>query len=238
MSFPSSRSLYLALCLAGLALADTNAQKLPTSSQDLLAMSLEERVRLLDATRPSPVPAGERARILASLPAEGEVLHLDAASRRKLEALKPILHAAQRESVYEIKVIDVPLAAVAIHGRMVVLISQVTLRLLSAEELQAQVAHETGHEYVWAEREEALAAGDHRRLQDIELVCDIVAVTTLRGIGQDASRLVSGIEKIGRFNASRFGRARNEGSYPSVARRRAVIGATLAVAPGWKGQRD
>jgi hypothetical protein len=238
MSFPSSRSLCLAVCLAGLALADTNAQKLPTSSQELVAMSLEERVRLLDATRPSPVPAGERARILASLPAEGEVLHLDAASRRKLEALKPILHAAQRESVYEIKVIDVPLAAVAIHGRMVVLISQVTLLLLSAEELQAQVAHETGHEYVWSEREEAFASGDHGRLQDLELVCDIIAATTLRASGREASPLVSGIEKIGRFNASRFGAARNEGNYPSVARRRSVIGATLVVAPGLARQPD
>jgi len=74
MSFPSSGSFCcLAVCLAGLAL-DTNAQKLPTCSQDLLAMSFEERVRFLNATRPSPVRAGERARILASLPAEGEVL--------------------------------------------------------------------------------------------------------------------------------------------------------------------
>lgn len=71
MSFPSSRSLCLAVCLAGLALADTDAQKLPTSSHDLLTMSLEERVRFLDVTRPSPVPAAERARILASQAYDG-----------------------------------------------------------------------------------------------------------------------------------------------------------------------
>ena len=201
-------------------------------------MSFEERVRFLDATRPSPVPADERARILSSLPADGEVLHLDAASRRKLEGLAPILHAAQRDSVYEVKVIDVPQAAVGIYGRTIVLISRVALERLSAAELQAQVAHEAGHEYVWAEHEAAVAAGDHARLQDLELFCDILAVTALRAIGRDASPLVSGIKKIGRFNARHLGPARNEGSYPSVARRRAVIGATLAAAPGLKGQRD
>ena len=37
-------------------------------------MSPAELVRVLDSARPFPVPAGERARILASLPAEGEVL--------------------------------------------------------------------------------------------------------------------------------------------------------------------
>ena len=125
-------------------------------------MSPGERVRFLDAARLSPVPADQRARILASLPADGEVLRLDAASRRKLEALEPILRAAQRDSVYETKVIDVLLAAGAIHEPMVLLISQVALRRLSAEELQALVAHETGHEYVWAEREEAFATGDVR----------------------------------------------------------------------------
>ena len=111
----------------------------------------------------------------------------------------------QRESVYEIKVIDVAQAGVGIHERLVLLISRVALGLLSADELQAVVAHEIGHEYVWADRERAVAVGDHERLQDLELVCDIIAVTILRGIGRDASPLIAGIRNH-RFHTPTLGR--------------------------------
>jgi hypothetical protein len=40
------------------------------------------------------------------------------------------------------------------------------------------VAHETAHEYV---HERARAEGHSGRLQDLELVCDIIAVMTLPG---------------------------------------------------------
>jgi hypothetical protein len=43
--------------------------------------------------------------------------------QRKLAGLAPLLQAAQRESVYAIKVIDVPQAFVGLHARTVILIS-------------------------------------------------------------------------------------------------------------------
>src|SRR5438874_937912 len=108
-----------------LALAVTPAagQSLTTfRSADLLAMDPLALARLLDESRPAPVPAAVRARVLAALPRQGEVQHLDDGERRKLAALAPVLEAAQRGSVYAIKVIDVPHAFVGLHARTVLLI--------------------------------------------------------------------------------------------------------------------
>ena len=48
---------------------------------------------------------------------------------------------------------------------------------------------------------------DDTRLQDLELVCDLLGLLTLRRIGADGARLVTGIEKLIRFNRERFGAA-------------------------------
>jgi Zn-dependent protease with chaperone function len=68
-----------------------------------------------------------------------------------------VLEAAQRASVYAVMVIDEPQARVGLNARTVVL-SRPALTLMSEEELQAVVAHETAHEYVHAEYERAMAA--------------------------------------------------------------------------------
>jgi hypothetical protein len=44
-------------------------------------------------------------------------------------------------------------AGLAIYARSVVLITDTALRVLTATQLQAPVAHEIGHEYVWDEFE-------------------------------------------------------------------------------------
>ena len=100
--------------------------------------------QLLEATRPTPVSAEAKARILRSLPPEGEVTNLNAAARRKLAALSPVLRATNRDAVYEIKVVDAPEARIALYERTVVLISKTALSLVKADELQALVAHEIG----------------------------------------------------------------------------------------------
>ena len=116
-----------------------------------------------------------------------------------------------------------PQAFVGLHARAVVLISLQALRLLTEEELRALVAHETGHEYVHAEYERATAAGRNGRLQELELVCDIIAVVTLHAIGQKASSLVAGIEKLLRFDRHHFGRDMEHPDYPSPLLRRSVV---------------
>ena len=114
-----------------------------------------------------------------------------------------------------------PQAAIGLHARAVVLISESALTLLDADELQALVAHEVGHEYVWTERERSFRLADRSRLKDLELMCDGIAIVTLHGLGMDVSRLMSGVQKISRFNRERFGTANNERDYPTLAERQA-----------------
>ena len=112
--------------------------------------------------------------------------------------------------------------------RAIILISEPALTLLDADELQSLVAHEVGHEYVWAERERSFRLADRSRLKDLELMCDAIAIVTLHGLGMDVSRLMTGVQKTSRFNRERFGTANNEKDYPTVAERRAFAGAVAA----------
>jgi hypothetical protein len=198
-----------------------------TTSQNLLATDPNAFGRFLETARPAPVSAKDKARVLSTLPLEGEVTDFSASARQKLAALTKVLRATGRESVYEIKVIDVPQAAIGLHARAVILISEPALTLLDADELQALVAHEVGHEYVWTERERAFQLADRSRLKDLELMCDGIAIVTLHGLGMDVSRLMAGVQKISRFNRERFGTANNERDYPTLAQRQAFARAVV-----------
>jgi hypothetical protein len=212
-------------------IADASQERPPqqtvplSNSQNLLAMDPRAFAQFLKAARPAPVSAEDKARVMSSLPEEGEVTKVNAAARQKLAGLVDVLRANERASVYEIKVIAVPQAAIGIHGRAVILISEAALTLLDADELQALLVHEIGHEYVWTERERAFQLADHKGLKDLELVCDAIAIVTLHELGMDVSRLMSGVQKISRFNRERFGPAINERDYPTVTQRRAFAGA-------------
>jgi hypothetical protein len=181
------------------------------------ASSIAER---LDSGRPAPVGLEEKESVLATLPRQGEVHDLDAGRRRKVAAAGRVLLLHARERVYEVKVIAVPQAAVALHGRAVILVSEPALDVLGTEELQALVAHEIGHEYFWTEHSRARRDNDRSRLQTLELLCDGVAIVTLRRAGIAPDRLISAIEKIVSHNRRRFGAARNEGDYPTIGERR------------------
>ena len=73
--------------------------------------------------------------ILRGLPPEGEVTKLGAPAQRKVDAVRRLLTATRRDW-YEIKVIDVPQAAIGLHARAVVLISAPAIALVNAAELQ------------------------------------------------------------------------------------------------------
>ena len=210
-------------CLVWLAFtaAKVTGQPLAVSNpRDILATDPGAFALLLETDRPTPVSAALKARILSILPPEGEVTNLNASARRKLTGLWPLLLATGRDSVYEIKVVDVPLARIGLYERTVVVISITALALVEAAELQALVAHEIGHEYVWIDYERASRLGDHSRLKELELLCDAFAIVTLQGLGLDPSRLIAGVEKITRYNRKLFGTALNEAGYPTVAERR------------------
>jgi hypothetical protein len=234
---PQARRAPLALTLwaCGLALAlptglGARGQALPLSKpRDLLSTEPGAFARLLETARSTPVSAGDKARILSSLRETGEITNLNTRALQKLAALSRVLRAT--DSVYVVKVFAVPQAAIGLHARTILLISEAALTLLSADELQAQVAHEIGHEYVWLEYERAFGLADRNRLKELEPVCDGIAIVTLHGLGMDPSRLMAGVEKISRFNRERLGTAPNKGSYPTLAQRRAFARALTAVLP-------
>ena len=188
--------------------------------RDLLADRPAAFIELLEAVRPAPISRQDMGAILRALPREGEVTKLAIPAHQKLDAVRQLLAATRREW-YEIKVIDLPQAGMALHARAVVLIPAPTIALLSAAELQAMVAHEIGHEYVWTEWHRAHQQNDQQRLKELEHVCDAIAAVTLSELGIDPSRVIDAIEKVARFNRRRFGEATNEKNYPTVAERRA-----------------
>ena len=190
--------------------------------RDLLMDEPAAFIELLEAARPAPVSREDMGAILRALPPAGEVTELGAPTQRKVDAVRLLLTATRRDW-YEIKVIDLPQAGMALHARAVVLIPAPTIALLSAAELQAMVAHEIGHEYVWTEWHRAHQRADQERLKELELVCDAIAAVTLRQLGMDPSKVIDAIEKVAQFNRQRFGSAINEKSYPTVAERRAFV---------------
>ncbi len=186
-----------------------------------------EILKLFDSARPAPVSDSERGRILAMLPPAGDLRDLDRAQLKKLGAVRRVLELHQREAVYVIKVIkviEVPEAVVALHGRAVVLVSERALDLLDAEELQALVAHEVGHEYFWLEYFQGRRDNSQSSLRRLELLCDGFAVITLQRVGLAPKRLTSALEKIGRYNRDRFGVAINEDNHPPLSERRRFVG--------------
>ena len=176
---------------------------------------------ILGTLRPPQVSADDRARAVAVLPKRGE-LSPDRDERAKLAKLEKILAYHGRAEAFAIKLIDVPQAVVAIHQRAVLVISRPTMRNISAEELQALVAHEIGHEYFWRDREDKFARGDKNGLQELELRCDGIAVLTLIALRLDPVTLTNGLRKLERLNAV-IGATANADEYPPLRQRERFI---------------
>ena len=177
----------------------------------------------LGRSRLAPVSGKFIEGALATLPPEGQILSLDDAAWRKLAGAQQIFRLHERDSIYVIKVIDVPDAFVGLHARSIILVSQTALSLLTAEELQASLAHEAGHEYVWLDFEEARKRTDFDRLQELELFSDAVAVVTMVQAGLDPSRLISCFEKLIRYTREHFERHENEARYASSNERKMFV---------------
>ncbi len=161
-----------------------------------------------------------RERVLVSLPTEGEVRSLAPEDRRKLESVAPVLKLHGRDTDYIFKVVESPQARIAIHARFVLLITYTALRLLTPTQLQALVAHEIGHEYVWEEYDDACKTTDWLRVRELELFCDGVAVQTLLRIGAPPSSLIDALRIVTASN-QRNGLVtdRVRDTHPSLAER-------------------
>ena len=185
----------------GGARAWAHGQSLPVSDpREILASDPAAFIQLLDDFRPSPVTSETKQMVLKSLPLELKGRAVNARDRAKLEGLYPVLRAVQRDAVYEIRVIQSPSATIAIDSRAVLLISERALGVLDADQLRAAVAHEAAHEYVWEEWQRADKRDDWKRLRELELVCDGIAVVILQQLGLETSSLIRGFEKLTYLN--------------------------------------
>jgi hypothetical protein len=182
------------------------------------SLGISEYLRL---NHPAPVSPELRAQVLASLPAEGELVPTEA-ERTKLSALDPILEFYRRRGTIEVRVVDVPYALVAIHGRAFLLITREALSLVNAAELQAIGAHELAHELFWDDYDAALKGEAYDRLQELELRCDGIAVMTLRVLGLDPAHLARAAVKLIRYN-EHLGGALNMARQVSLGTRLAFI---------------
>jgi hypothetical protein len=191
------------------------------SPQELLSTDPRAFAQWLETERPKAVSAHDRAQILRTLPTEGEVTNLTDAARQKLAALGKLLRASGHGSDYEIKVIDIPQARIGLFERSVVFISENALALTDGDDLQALMAHELGHDYIWGEYQRASERKDHTRLKQLELMCDAIAIVILDGLGLDPSRLMTAVEKITRYNQEFRGPMVDERGYPTLSERRA-----------------
>lgn len=185
------------------------------------ALPLGDLDAVLRAVRPPHISPDERARVVATLPQEGELIP-NPAEQARLAALEPVLIYHERHRVFGIKVIDVPQAVVGMHQRAVLLVSRPALRILSAAELRALVAHEIGHEYFWSEYEDSRLARSAAGRKTLELKCDGVAALTLLALGLDLSSLNDGLRKLTKFNAA-LGAMADAARYPSLRERQRFV---------------
>jgi hypothetical protein len=180
--------------------------------------------------RPRPLSPSERDRVRATLPESGE-LAPTTREAAMIQAARAVLVYHEREDVFEIKLVDLPQAVVGLHGRAILLLSRRALRLLSPAELQAVVAHEVGHEFLWGEFELTRVRRDAQTRQQLELQCDGIAVLTIVALGLEPARLMGALRKLVRYN-KRVGATAHVGHYPSLSERerftRALLTTTLA----------
>ncbi len=146
------------------------------------------------------VSAAHKAESLANLSVGTEVRISDR-NQLRFNSIRPILRYHQRDSVIEIKVVKLDYALVALQDRAVLIVSDKALKLLSTEELQASAAHEMGHEYFWQVTFNARNRKQYRKLREIELLCDGIAIITLEYLNMDSRSLISAILRMNDFNA-------------------------------------
>ena len=171
----------------------------------------------LKSIRPAAVSAEKKARSLAMVRKE-DVIEPSAKRQAKLDALHPVLEYLERDTGIEVKILRLRLGWAGSLGGATVLVSEEAIDLLTAEELQAVVAHELAHEYFADEYEAARHDMRYDTVKEIELRCDAVSIITMKGLRLDSGALLSGVAKLTKFNERR-GFANNPNLVPSVEER-------------------
>jgi peptidase M48-like protein len=156
----------------------------------------------LKSIRPAAVSADSKARALSMVRKE-DVIEPSAERQAKLDALRPVLEYLERDVAIEVKILRLELAWAGLLGGAAVLVSEGAVDLLTAEELQAVVAHELAHEYFADEYEAARSGKRYDTVREIELRCDAVSIVTMRGLRLDPGALLSAVAKLTKFNHRR-----------------------------------
>lgn len=205
------RHIVVALALTGAlegfgaTTARTNAQPRHPAARDALAKFTAVETRDLDAIlrtlqRPAPPPA-VRARVLTSLPADGNVEPSDR-QLRKLTAIQPVLALFGRQYDLDIRLFTVGGSAwTGLHERSVLLLTSEAVNLLAPPELLAVAGHDLAHDLVWDVYADAWRRHDTRARQELELWCDGVAVLVLQRLGHDPNHLARALTRLARHNA-------------------------------------
>jgi hypothetical protein len=171
----------------------------------------------LKSIRPAAVSADRKARSLAMVRKE-DLIEPSAERQAKLDALRPVLAYLERDVVIEVKILRLGLAWAGFLEGAAVLVSEEAVDLLTAEELQAVVAHELAHEYFSDEYEAARNGKRYDTVKEIELRCDAISIVTIRGLRLDAGALLAGVAKLTKFN-ERHGFPNSPNLAPSVEER-------------------
>jgi predicted Zn-dependent protease len=181
-------------------------------------LSIDE---FLGRLRPPAIDLATHDRIVGTLPRHRDITP-DARARAKLSLAEDVLAYHGRRGLISFTIIDVDPAFVGFHARAVILVSASALSVVDREEFAAIVAHELGHEYVWVDYERARQDGNHARIRELELRCDGIAVLTLRRLGLNPQRLISGLESLTWYNQEHLF-ATDGRDYASRDERRAFV---------------
>jgi hypothetical protein len=183
-------------------------------------------LRRLQAQRLPPITPEVKQAVLDSFPKQGRLTKLSPAGQHKVSSLEQVLHIHNRRGVYEVIVMELSQAFTGLVDRTILVISDTALAVLEKEELQAVVAHEVGHEYVWQDYYAAYNSRRWARLQELELYCDGIAILTLLELNETPRRLSAAFGKIAATNR-RFGLADNQARYPTLAERKRFADALI-----------
>jgi hypothetical protein len=110
----------------------------------------------------------QRARLVASIRKE-DIVSPSFQRQAKLDALRPILTYHDRAGI-EVKVVRLGLAWDGFFEGAAIIVSEEAVDILTADELQAVVAHELGHEYFAAEYELARNNKQQDKVKEVSSV--------------------------------------------------------------------
>ena len=179
----------------------------------------------LKSIRPRQISTELKTKLIAKFPKQ-DVVSPSGQGRDKLAALEPVLQYYGRCSVIELKVIRMDRPRVLFLAGAAVVISEKALDLLTASELQPVIAHELGHEYFWDEWQHARLNQQYSKMQEIELLCDAMAVITMNQLALDPSHYISAISKMTKSGNTELV---NPGSYPNLQERIRFITVMIAM---------